>query len=550
MSLLNKEDGQLGIDTEKDSLEKVDNQLVKEKKELSTIILMIAILVFLCSLGFLFWKVTGNLTEPNNNNSSVQEPPKMFQPVDFLDTYSVNDLDFSYVVLEEGDKNCKFPQISGLKDKKIQDKINKEISNLAENVWQEALDKKAENIEGGTVWGSFSNLLSVKLSYFYEWVDSKGERRYQSVSFPYNVDLTTGEEIRFTDLFISQEAAEEALRSMIYSTVYSQLGWGVFGEGADLDEEILNINRQLGSLDEIKFVLSPTHLNIYELVPDLDIYTKLELYKNQLAIYQRYITEESIFEKQIKSKENIMVFTSPMMELKYTFKSKVSNNLYMDVGLYSWFESQFPERENYIKPLEEDILSVLKPKVEEQKTFAGNNPDKGIYFTSFVFGSSNGQYMIYQANFYETKMVVPILEYKEVFPKLVAFERSKIGGMEWGPGIPIEELFNKMETKNESFVYNLDTGELINSVEDYFVEGFDYSIPIKESMKSDLQRWEMPFDEETVNQLYQRGKLDMMNGQGVSLEVIDEINEENSRYFIVNFNQFKEENLRIKKWSR
>ncbi len=547
MFQLNKEEDR--ADQEVEYMDKEKKVLDEGMERLPRNVLILATLLLVCSLGFLFWKVTGSQIEADKDNFSKEKAPvATLKTIDFLDTYSVNDLDFTYVILEEGEKKLKYPQLVGLKNQQIQTKINNELAKIAEKTWKEALEFEAVYIENGSVWGNFSNLLSINFAYSYEYDDPEGKRRSKYVNYPYNVDLTTGDEIQFADLFISEEEAKEALRKMIYGSVYSQLGWGVFGEGAELDEEILNINRQLGPLDEIKFVLTPTHININELVSGLGIYTKLELYKDQLAIYDRYLTKDSIFEKSIKSNENIMVFTSPMTELKYSFKSKVSDNLYLDVGLYSWLDFQFPEREKYIKPMEEDILSVLKPKVPDYITFATQNPDKGTYFTYFAFGSSNGEYMIYQVDFYETKMVIPISEYQEAFPKLVAFERSKIGGVEWGSGISLEELFNKMETKNESFVYNLETGELLNSVADYFVEGFDYSIPIKESMKADLQRWEMPFDEETVNQLYQKGKLDMMNGQGVSLEVIDKINEENSRYFIVNFNQFDEENLKIKRW--
>lgn len=144
---------------------------------------------------------------------------KIDAPVDIR--YIVqNPLTFSEV--EENDQfdrmvfTGKYPQISGLNDRQVADKINEDLRNMYEEyqpgeVPPEAKEKYsdlecAEQDIRLICCGNFNNVLSVSASYTWKFGELFGERApsyqgYYEKTKTYNVDLNTGAEISLKEVF-------------------------------------------------------------------------------------------------------------------------------------------------------------------------------------------------------------------------------------------------------------------------------------------------------------------------------------------------------------
>ena len=201
--------------------------------------------------------------------------------------------------------NCFYPQISGLKNSLIQERINKELKSLT--------------IDTGfytefTVSSNFGNTLSITIS---KLVDKDSfENSYL------NYNLTTGKQLALKDLFIKKANLNYILSSSIYNSLaesIAKIGLTDAAEFSNLHEITAEYLNKYNDGEKVDFYFTSRFVyivmdNSSEAVKKLNLdnsslYIDMQKYFDQVAIYKKYLTEKTIFDDSFtETEKNIKVF--------------------------------------------------------------------------------------------------------------------------------------------------------------------------------------------------------------------------------------------------
>ena len=157
-----------------------------------------------------------------DKNSNVEEQvaenkEKDFPGIDLKGKYNQNDIAIEKKKATKEKVEINYCQISGLKDKNIQDKINKEIEQVALNSYKDKVKEVNEVVNVNVnVWNfaNFANTVSFYVDY-YAKIDDDTDNCYQG-QFGLNYDLTTGNKITLDKLFTSDAPIENILSNSAY----------------------------------------------------------------------------------------------------------------------------------------------------------------------------------------------------------------------------------------------------------------------------------------------------------------------------------------------
>ena len=201
--------------------------------------------------------------------------------------------------------NCFYPQISGLKNSLIQEKINKELK---------ALTIDTEFYTEFTVNSNFGNTLSITIS---KLVDKDSfENSYL------NYNLTTGKQLALKDLFIKKANLNYILSSSIYNSLaesIANIGLTDAAEFSNLHEITAEYLNKYNDGEKVDFYFTSRFVyivmdNSSEAVKKLNLdnsslYIDMQKYFDQVAIYKKYLTEKTIFDDSFtETEKNIKVF--------------------------------------------------------------------------------------------------------------------------------------------------------------------------------------------------------------------------------------------------
>ncbi len=198
---------------------------------------------------------------------------------------------------------ARYFQINGLKDKKVQNKINKEIEQKALNCYKDKVKNMDEIINVSiNMWNisNFANTISFELTYFATISDYTDDIYYDS--FALNYDLNTGEQISFDKLFTPDAPIVDILReSAYYQLASDRAELNLAGELTVLDygnieEDVANIISlyQNKKIDKFYYNLSSI---MFEYEEGKVINIDIQKYADYIAIYNRYLSEQSLFEE-------------------------------------------------------------------------------------------------------------------------------------------------------------------------------------------------------------------------------------------------------------
>lgn len=250
--------------------------------------------------------------------------------VNLKGTYNQNDLSISEKRATKEKIEITFCQIDGLKDADMQNKINKELEVVAINSYKEQisdLDKVLNVFVNTTNYSNFANVLSFSVDYTSK-IDDNGDGFYQGHKF-LNYDLTTGEKITFDKLFTSNAPIEEILRkSSYYSLVQRNLqnnlsGDMVVSNYGDVEDDVALIIDKYKKGKITEFYFSPTKIFI-QYDNDTLITINMQEYSDYIAIYNRYLTNESIYEKNDIGNKNLYTLAE---DYRKTYQN--SDNFYI-----------------------------------------------------------------------------------------------------------------------------------------------------------------------------------------------------------------------------
>lgn len=455
------------------------------------------LLVFtLLAVGFTYVCIRRSLGEPllPHKEEVVEIVPEA--GIDMNGTYDQNDLILLEVEETEGDARLTYLQIDGLKNAEVEGAVNAAL--LAE---ADAL--KAHFSENGAainymtyqVYGNFSNVLSVGLF--------AGDVNYQYESRYLSFDLNDGSLLQLEDLFGAQADLTGIVRAAFYEAVTRGTLTDYYWEELQSpdEQEVYEVVKYYLA-GERSFFFTPTE--IYFIYDTYNSHISMLSYAEDITVYHKYISEESLFERDDIGFENI--FTCAEIPEGYDRRvfGYLEENLWYDIGVSQpYFGSHVDEA------MQQQVLGFVDGKyaecmeeVEALRKLAQENPHQMyILFVNPYFNIySSSEYV---DGFWENtpSKAVSYMEYYKLYtmPKslydskyhdrLVAEYRNSphyvvLSGMENAIDNDVSETKHEIEE-----LYRYDTGELL-SVESLFVDGYDYEKAIHDYVIDHLVRYD------------------------------------------------------------
>lgn len=243
--------------------------------------------------------------------------------------------------------NVEYVQIKGLKDKEIQNRINKTIEEtvkalvLDEEIYDDRIEKI--NIIAGTE-GDYStaDLLSMPITKETKYKENRGhdEELYVTIYCPsINYRLDNGEEIKFEDLFTKDASIKHILTQSIYKSLAFEYGFNEDTGDGDLDEvdygkienDVYNIIRSFNNQNEKIFWFTQTGISI--IINNTFYSIENDDFMDYININNITNPKNSIYENGDNPKINF-VFSIPYMSSLEYF-DKVSNKEYLSV--FNWY---------------------------------------------------------------------------------------------------------------------------------------------------------------------------------------------------------------------
>lgn len=437
----------------------------------------------------------------NKQNAEKKETEDKKYLVSFTDMYTENPLTIENKHYEqEATKkqpkmNIDYVEISGLQDKELQERINEEIEENA-FYYSDKVKNSEEYFSWTTVFGSFNNILSIRTNItVYDSKDEIVKDEYICL----NYDLTTGEQIKFLDLF----ASNTPINFIIYDIEYERLAWDTefnfdmsekewdnatnmdnrdTSEYEDIILRVINKYKNLDK-DKIKFWVSPSLLGLVLPVGENgeEIVYNIKLYKyiDYVTMYKKFSADGVVFEN-VPQKE-YLVFND-LMGFKPIYYKIETENLF--ISIVDWMDDEYTREEEaeQIKEysqaavtMKKKLMNELKDNVLEQvRKLAKTNSKKGYLarfmpysYIDYYSNDYGGEVLIYvsmDGNIEEMKLDY----YKENAFKLLAKQNV-------APKVSVDDLIIGSVAYNDANVkqllYNENQKDIIDISGFYTLEG-------------------------------------------------------------------------------
>ena len=433
-------------------------------------IIFVTIFSIICMFTTLSLIIYSNIDikEETNEQEEILEESniKDVPGVDIKGTYNQNDLTLKEENYKEDKIEIIYYQIEGLKNKTIQNNINQKIKDLALNIYKEKINdlNQIENISVvTTIRGNFANTLSIYIAYYAKKADNSDEfyEDFKTLNF----DLTTGEEITIDKLFTSDAPIEDILRKTVYYSIVSEnseqtlQGNYIVEDYGNIEDECAEyiMNYKKGKITQFNF--TPTYIYLYN-QDNTFFQIRIEDYYEYIAIYNRYLTDESIFENNNIGLKQMYNFVDRVNEKFYYSKYEKNENYYIDIVIdYLSKQDEFTDNliNEKIKEIEAEIEKVKKEVEKNQKNFYILN----YYITITPYASSNDEsYITYYefGNSYE----MTVLDFEETIEPII-IEESKTSSCDQPITYMIYNFTDILKISPQTTVeyYNTKTGEKI-----------------------------------------------------------------------------------------
>lgn len=521
-------------------------------------------------------KVDNIEDEVDNNETENTE-----KTIDLYGTYDENDLEFFDVTVNvSSGGSFSFPMIKGLKNKEVEKKINDDmLSQVANEVFVEEIKQKIKNGEASfeeknvyDISSNFSNVISIMHDENY-----------------FNYELVNGNKLKFEDLFVKNADLQGIVRRMLYRGVsknaenagetfidryfdrekneWIQVDYNYDWE-TRTDSEIesvyvpsltdYEISKKIKSFfsdDDKPFYFTPTRIHIFyennNSFYDYDI--EFKDIADQVVIYDKYVTEESLYESSEIGTKNLWTCSEKLKSLGYANYGFATENLYYDISMravsdYTWNVGPYPFS-NSLKTLEKEIIKTSEDKIKEYINIAEKNPDKfyvlhivpelSYYYdengNSYILSSKISEYFNGKKITGKEETMDDILDCYRYY-NLVFYSSA----LEYGGYAGKKDGFETFEEKHEEKIYDARTLKEIVSVGEIFKPGIDYMNIIKDKMKAEI-RFRKP-------ELYENELTRMVDTADYKLEyngIKADVPGYDSKFFVVYFYEFDKELLNI-----
>lgn len=418
--------------------------------------------------------------------------------------YNQNDLEIIETQMQEDGLEYVSIRISGLKNKEIENKINEDIAreeaSLKENVLSNEMGEYDSRYLNEYVNANFSNVLSLAL---YGSKYGSNSRNQLNESRYLNYDLTTGNRLKLEDLFVP--GADIDLYAQ--NSIYKELLHDTFSEkGVFFDPKYWESGEctyVVDEIDELKFI---KEFNKYKTAPkdfyfsynqisiiygeDYDnyVYIRFKDCMDDLAIFDKFVTEEGIFERDDIGVKNLYVCSNATTgKGYYTFIDDVTSNFRIDARVYPVVNERILESQKYIETLEK-LKQDIAGRKNDIKEIAKKNKDKYYYLTISVtindfipkYYCTYSEQDITYDEFYvyteEDLYEVDKTDFSDWFEnKLISANYYEMGAGYLNMLLSDDEKKKcKIERKYDSVAYNINSEKVYRNLEDLFKEDSNY----------------------------------------------------------------------------
>lgn len=298
------------------------------------------------------------LGENGGESVSVQDGVE-YPTMDPYGTYNENDLLIHSMEIELKGITADIPQIDGLKDKEIQNKINGDMQRRIEEVCESVLSL---NFLEYYVDSNFANVISI--SVFYGSDDEYGQLYL-------NYNLVNGEKLDFEELFYEDTDTLEIVRNAFFEAMI------LYQMSGDISEnEYYKIVKSFTDAKDKQFAFTPSKIYLY--YKDTTASVKMLDIADEISIYSRYLTEESLYEEDNIGKKDIMTGVSIPYEAFSLFEfGYLHENCWYDITSMKEYTSEtFPaEKRVKYEQFKTEKYEEVYSQIEEYGKDAQEHPE-------------------------------------------------------------------------------------------------------------------------------------------------------------------------------
>ena len=444
------------------------------KRVLKVLVILLLIGVLGTEIYLYFFK-GDNTDNPLKISNEKQETKYL---VDIYSGYQLNGISFKDVK-EKNDVYYK--TITGLKDKELERKINSKIKDKVENLKKD-IDRKHNLVAG--IFANYENTLSIGFCsfekdeypiedsgcYFYDQFDSL------------NSDLTTSNYIKIEDITNAKSIIKDQIVKIGYEELSKSIGL-VCGGGpcqnpdpdySVVEDELLSLVNKFNNNDyvfvynhdnlmlkfknvkilspemcfdkvtkdckkyKVKGIEEPVYINQNNYVTEYQLYIPFTNIVDNLTIYDKFKTNDSIYEKDGK-KVNVKFFS----EDEYSHPDMIeSDNSLIDYNLFYYNDEDTTDAS----------LSVKKNLINEMKALETNKFNIYNVFGSTNFLNKNDEeysYIYFDVRHYN----LPERIYKNNREKIYLDKYNKVVHGGGGAGYNSYEIKNNSNPDDSKFEY-------------------------------------------------------------------------------------------------
>lgn len=297
-------------------------------------------------------------------------------------------------------------EIDGLIDKTVQNTVNEEIKNKAYKTYYEeleflknSLDEDLQDLVGVYTYSylgfNISNVVSVEFMAGFEWtsdeidLESYINDTYHYTYCGYTCSLVNGEEIKLEDIFLQNTN----LTYIVQRAIYNDLAWEYMYnseeytydfsemEYEDIENKVYNQIQKFKRLqtnNELEYYVNG-NLYIYG-INDSAIAVELIDYTDYVTLYNKYLTDTSIYVDDTLSVSNIFPFEVVTIDENSKIYREVTENSFVDMYI-------FTNDELKIASDDMDKLTNLIDNIKEEIC----NGDEGFVNMGYIYLYSEDQ---------------------------------------------------------------------------------------------------------------------------------------------------------------
>ena len=308
--------------------------------------------------------------------------------------YKQNDIDTIYSIEHIGQRRensinqdeistkltIKYMAIKGLKNKDIENKINSRISGEMVKLYtnEEVNNPDIDYISiSSNVTANFSNTISVHLIKTVKKInDTREEKQWRNL----NIDLNTGDDISFEDLFLPGISIKSILTQVIYDNLIEQCTEHgiIVNNKVDVGEIENEVYQLVNKYKPGKITDFYYDSNTVCFAIDQTWYSfQMWKYYDKISIYKRFITSSNIFDETHKKTQENFVFQEIREEL---VNQEISDNF---VAIIITPYNLKNQSEAFINKFNE-YFNEIKVRVQALKQEAQSNKSQTIIFASKI----------------------------------------------------------------------------------------------------------------------------------------------------------------------